>query len=149
MRIRPARIGVFRRVIQQIDQDLLNPRGIGFDPNGFGRKGNREIVFARVHESAGRFGGVIDDGTQFDMLLGQPQFPLGDPGDIQKIVHQSHHHPHLAVDDVAGLFDDRVVRLHLPEDAQGIDDRRQKSRLHSLCERRCRELPAGVVEVRG
>lgn len=42
-----------------------------------------------------------------------------------QVVYQLRHLPNLALDDVAGLLDDWVVRPHLPKDVQGIENRRE------------------------
>ena len=43
----------------------------------------------------------------------------------KQVVHQADHLSHLALDDIPGLLEDRIVRFHLPLDVQGIEDGRQ------------------------
>ena len=58
--------------------------------------------------------------------LREPQLPLGDAADVEQVVHQPDHLLHLPLDDPAGLLDDRVVGPHLPQDAQGVEDGRER-----------------------
>jgi hypothetical protein len=70
---------------------------------------------------------MIDDDAQLDVLLGEPKLPLRDSGDVEQIVDEADHDADLPIDDVAGLLDDRVVRLHLPEDVESVEDGRQRA----------------------
>ena len=73
-------------------------------------------------ESAARF----IDGPQFHPLGLEPELPLGDAADVEQVVHQPDHLLHLPLDDAPGLLDDRVVGPHLAQDAQGVEDGRER-----------------------
>src|SRR6476620_1522268 len=80
---------------------------------------------ACVHEWASSLRRTIDNSPQLYVLFGEAQFSFGDSADIQEVIDQSDHRPHLAVDDVSGLLDDRVGRPHLPQNVYGVDDGRE------------------------
>ena len=125
IRMSPPVSVYFAALLSRLTTTCSSRAGSAFHPKRLGRQRHGELVFARVHEGAGGLGGAVGDDAQLDLLLGQPQLALGNAADVQQVVHEAHHLPHLAVDDVAGVLDDRVVGPHLPQDVQGVENGRQ------------------------
>ncbi len=70
---------------------------------------------------------VVEDHAEFDLLLREPAAsPFGDAADIEQIVDELDHLTDLPVDDIPRLLDDRIARPHLPKDAHGVADGRER-----------------------
>ena len=68
---------------------------------------------------------VGDDRGDVDRLLLQPDLAPGDARDLQQVVDELRHLPHLVVDHVAGPAERGVVRAALLHDLDGVADRGQ------------------------
>ena len=119
-----AGLGVLGRVVQQVDDDLLEPGRVGLqlDRRGFDREAKRVPSF--VNEGLDDLGRRSDDRGEVDALAPELDLATADPRDVQQVIDQARELADLAIDDLArpvmGL-----LGAWLRQELCGIGDRRQ------------------------
>jgi len=73
-----VRLGVLRRVVQQVAKCLRKPGEVGIQPCRLGRQIHREHVPFCVDKGARRFGCSLEDGSQVDLFTPQIELVLRD-----------------------------------------------------------------------
>ncbi len=97
-------IGVFGGIGEQIGQDLRQTHGIGQDANPIRRPFDVESMALGLDGGARAFDGRLERLPQVDDLLLEREHATRDPRDIEQIVQQRRHVPHLARNDEAAAF---------------------------------------------
>jgi len=124
-----SRLGELDRVLQDVREDLGEPRGISADPE-------RPIGQVRLEGQPRGFQGdpVIRDGApdhfgEIDALSPEQDRPAGDARQVEEIVGDPGHMSHLALDDVAGLRRQVSVGIALEHVERALDGRERASDL--------------------
>jgi hypothetical protein len=94
---------------------LLEPQGVGFEPQAPVDQGDAQLVLPLLQERADGLDGSADDRREVDGFLPETDFSSGDAGDVQEVVNQSGEVLHLSEDHLFCPFE-LFFRLQLPEE---------------------------------
>ena len=118
-----AFLGVLGGVGEEVRHDLLQPGGVGVQPNRVWRQRHREFMFALVDQRTSRLQGTFHDAVHGDLLLAKLN-PAGDrAGDFQQVTDQVRQLPHLTLDDGQGLLLNGVLAFLELKQLHGVEDR--------------------------
>ena len=78
----PPRLGVLDGVVQQVPEDLLQPRRVGLQQDRLVRERDGQRVPALLERRPDRLDRTLDDRGEAHDLLAELDLPLGDPGDV-------------------------------------------------------------------
>ena len=134
----PASVCIFRGIAQQIHSHLFDTPWIAVNPERLSWQKEGELMTPGSQERTCGIGRTVHDAAQFHPLRGEPEFPFRHAADVEQIIHQPDHLLHLPLNDPPGLLDDRIIRAHLLQDAQSIENRRE--RIAQLVGQQCHEL---------
>lgn len=82
----PPGVGVFRRVVEKIDNDLLQPYAVRFHDQRLFGEGHGQTVIPLLAERANGFEGCDDDTGEIQRLFLESDHAAGDAGHIQEII---------------------------------------------------------------
>jgi hypothetical protein len=97
----PAFVGVLRRIVQQVADDLDKPGLIAFQSHRPRRKRNGQMMPARLDQRAARLDRAVDDSREVERLARECDLTLRDARDVEQIVHQPRQVLRLALNDIA------------------------------------------------
>ena len=119
-----AVVGVLGGVVEQVGENLGEPRKIAPDAHRLRRRAHRERVAARVDERPRGLDGDADDFGDVDRFELELDLPVRDPRHVEKVVDQAAQLLDLAIEHVPRPFDLR--RIPGAQHVNGIGDRRQR-----------------------
>ena len=119
----PAVRGVLGGVVEQVGENLRQPRRIGVHINGFRRELHRQRVPGLVDERAADFHGALHDLVQTDGLFAQGDPAPRDARDIEQVIDQTDHLRELAFHHFLRLAAGLRVVARGPEQGQGVAQR--------------------------
>ena len=97
-------VGVLGGVGKQVHQHLLQPRGVGIQPNRLRRQQHREFMAALHDQQPGGVQRPLHDIAHADPLLAKPNAATGDARNVQQVIHQMFQLPHLTLNDIESLL---------------------------------------------
>ena len=107
-----ARVGVFRRVLQQVGDHLRETNDIAIDVERADRHRNRDLMFPGVDERPGDFDRARDCRGHVEALAPQVDLAHRRPRDVEQIVHQTREVRHLPLDHRAFTLGRGIVGAH-------------------------------------
>ena len=121
-----AEVRVFRRVVEQVANNLGEAREVAFDEQPLRGKIHREIVPALDDQRAARLQRPRDERGDFHRIAPQVDRAAGDASDVEQIVDQPCQVQRLPFDDVVRPRDLCIVDLTIAHDLHGVVDRRER-----------------------
>ena len=118
-------LGIFRRVREQIRDDLSDAQLVGVDQKAPARNGNRQAMRTLFEQWARHLDALVDDLGDFDGGPFQLNLAPGNARDVEKVVDQVNEVTHLAFDDRAFAGGARVPLAHFHELERG-ENRRER-----------------------
>ena len=117
-----AFVGVLGGIGQQVRDDLLQPGGVGVQPNRVWRQRHREFMSALVDHRTSRLHRTFHDAAHGDLFLAKLN-PAGDRArDVQQVTHQVRQLPHLTLNDGQGLLLNGVLAFLELKQLHGVED---------------------------
>ena len=104
--------GEFHGIREQVDDDLLEARGIAKDEADVRVEAAAERELLRADVALERIDGISDEGNELDGLLVEMELAGLDPSDIEEVIDQLGLEHGVAMDDVERVR--RPLRRHVP-----------------------------------
>ena len=102
-RMRPAALGVLGGVGEEVDEDLLEPRRVGLEPEVAAvDRDASSVVLPLLDERPDGLDGLVEDRRGVDDLRPEADLAAGDPGDVEQVVDEPGEVLDLPLDDVHG-----------------------------------------------
>ena len=121
-----ALIGVLGGIVQQVQEDLSEARRVRLQRDRLWRHRDRQLVAPLLDQWPAGFDGAAHHRHQVQPLLAEFDLAPADAGNVEQIVHQPGHLPHLAVDHVPGPLQLRHGWALGTQDLHGIGDGGQR-----------------------
>ena len=134
---------VLGRVVEQVQQHLRQPRGIGIEPHGVGRQRHVQRVACRRDGGPRRLERTVHHAVQRHPLAAQRDLAAGDARHVEQVVDEAGHLAHLALDHVARPARVGVARVAQAQDLERVGDGRE--RVAQLVRQRGQELVLAPV----
>jgi hypothetical protein len=118
-----AALGIFAGVIEEIQEDLGQPRRVAVQVEGLGGQRNRQSMPSALTARPRGLDRLADDVGQRDALAAQLHAAPGDAAQVEQVVDEPCEVPHLATDQLVRGGRVRAFGAAEPEDLDGADDR--------------------------
>ncbi len=115
-----ARLGVPRRVREEVREDLSEADGIAMKEDRILRQDDLEGVLPAEKERPRRLERALHDGGEGDSLGPQADLPVRDPGNVEEIVDEPDEMGHLPLDDHSRLRESGPILLSVPRARQDL-----------------------------
>ncbi len=122
----PPWFAVLRAVVEQVGEDLCEPRAIRFDPHRGRGLGNLESMAGLCDHRTARFSGILNRRRQVHRRALQLHLAGRNPRDVEQVVDQPHHLADLPLHDRARAGDRLGVVFRHAHDVESRADRRQR-----------------------
>jgi hypothetical protein len=142
-RDRLARVGIAAGVGEQVDQDLLHSRRIGFDPHRILTDLEHNRLLRLFQERSGRIDRRSNEVGEGGGPKVECERPLRDPREVQQIIDQQCELASLVADDPDGPLALLLVIVQVHQQLAGVIDRRE--RISQLMAERREEFILGTV----
>ncbi len=96
-----AGIGVLSGVIEQIGEDLLQPRGVGHQAHGVVGKRDGELVLPSGDQRIDSGHCAADGPLQLDRFLTKLDLAARDARNVEQVIDEARHHLHLPSENLA------------------------------------------------
>jgi hypothetical protein len=144
-----AGLGVVRRVVEQVREDLRQPHGVGVEPDRLAGQRHDELVLPALDRGAARLDRRGDHVRELDASAAQLETPVRDARDIEQVLEQARHVADLPLDDLRAPAQLAVLQVARQEHLHAAPDRRE--RVAQLVRQHRQELvlaPVGLLQAR-
>ena len=113
-------------VVQQVEQQLGQPGGIGFQIDRLGRERNCQFMSRSLNVGAAQLDGLIHYQCQFDSLFAELNLARADPRGVKQVVNEPHQLSQLALHHLLHLLGVLPCPAPHPQDLQAVAERSER-----------------------
>ena len=125
-----------RGVVQEIGEDLRQPRAIGVQMHGTLGQRDVELMAGRIDRRPAGFDCVVEDRSEIHVLVAELNFVARDAANIEQVVNQPSQLLHLPPEYAGRFRSQGAVAGIAVEQFQGVSNRRE--RIAQLVRKRCK-----------